>query len=274
MEKEKAACGRVNLLYGGSDGDYEPMLFSVLSAMRRTDRALCVTVLTAALPYAGGKPMRRCKLGYLRGLLRARRDGSDLVPVDLSEVFARTLRKWRVDYEKNDPYPLLPLFADRCALSGKQLCLAPKTLFSGDAGEVFDEDLGDNPVGAVRDRRVSFLVLPDYADAEVLLIDMERAASCRFFDRARRVCAEGNPDLTAAVNNCGLPVSYLPGRFNERASLRRSTVIRSFRPRFRLLPYPHFSRADPRSGYGMPRREYRHFERVYEEYLLQREGRV
>ena len=56
----------VQLLYCGSNEGYEGILFSLLSAMRRTRRPLQVTLLTAALDLPCGKPIECAKAEYAK----------------------------------------------------------------------------------------------------------------------------------------------------------------------------------------------------------------
>ena len=265
----------VNLIYCGGDDAYEGILFSLLSVMRRTRRRLFVTVMTALLDRPDGKPVERAKVNYLRGLLRARRDGSDLSLVDMSDPLSRLLKKSGRDRNKGDPRQLLPLLTDRCGLAGRQLCLAHETLAPGDVGEVFDYPLDGRALGAVRDGVGSFLFSPDYVNAGVLLFDMEKARKCGFFEKARAYLCEARPGATLgnAVNGAGVEICPLPRCFNEQGGLRRDTVVRQYCRRLFLTPYPHLGRGSPQNSYDMPRGEYRRFERVYEEFLLQREGR-
>lgn len=266
---------RIHLLYCGGDKDYDGILFSALSAMRRTKRPITVTVYTAALDHPLGRPVDEQKANYLRALLERRDDGSTLALADMTSPLEKLLSALTSVKDTEDPYALLPLLADVGKEEGRILYLDRSALFCGDAGRLFDCDLKGRALGGVRDLWGSFFCRTDYVNCGVLLIDLGEARKERFFAAARRVLTEYrvHRPFSDAVNYAGKPLCLLPEIYNEQFALRRDTVVRHYCAGLRLFPYPHRSDGTPENGYCMSDREYRLFKRVYEEYLLQREGR-
>lgn len=266
----------IRLLYCGGDKDYDGILFSALSAMRRTKRPLFIYVFTAALDRPDGKPVDPSKANYLRALLRRRDDGSTLELLDLGDLLSTFYEVLETTARADDPYVFLRLLCDRTELKGKVLYLDCDTLFSSDPGPVFDRDLEGCPVGGVPDRYGSFFFDTGYINPGVLLFDLDRARETDFFTKARKLLLgyRLSRPVADAVNYAGCGIMRLPAAFNEQSALRRDTVIRHYCARVRLFPYPHRDDGSPKNGYDMNTREYRLFKRVYEEYLLQREGRA
>lgn len=265
----------VQLLYCGGNEGYEGILFSLLSAMRRTRRPLHVTLLTAALDSPCGQPIERAKAEYAKGLLRNRKDGSTLQLLDKSAELNDLLANIAPLPKGISPYVFLKFFADQAELSGKVLYLDADTLLSGDIGIVFDQSLSDCAFGAVRDVRGSWIIAPDYFNTGVLLFDMERTKKEMLFEKARLLLKEKQLYFPhrSAFYYTGVSVRLLPVFCNEQTRLRSDTLIRHFCKQFRFFPLPHLKEGAPFKGYEMRRREYKRFERTYEEYLLQREGR-
>ncbi len=265
----------VQLLYCGSNEGYEGILFSLLSAMRRTRRPLQVTLLTAALNLPCGKPIECAKAEYAKGLLQSRKDGSTLRLLDRSAELTDLLAAMAPLPKGVSPYAFLKFFADKTELSGRVLYLDADTLLSGDVGIVFDQGLSDCAFGAVRDAKGSWIIAPDYFNTGVLLFDLERAKKEGLFEKARLLLKEERLYLPhrSAFYYTGVPAYLLPPSCNEQTRLRSDTLVRHFCRQFKLFPLPHLKEGAPFRGYEMRGKEYKHFERTYEEYLLQREGR-
>lgn len=149
------------------------------------------------------------------------------------------------------------------------------TLLSGDVGIVFDQGLSDCAFGAVRDAKGSWIIAPDYFNTGVLLFDLERAKKEGLFEKARLLLKEERLYLPhrSAFYYTGVPAYLLPPSCNEQTRLRSDTLVRHFCRQFKLFPLPHLKEGAPFRGYEMRGKEYKRFERTYEEYLLQREGR-
>ena len=255
-------CDPVRLVYSGNDDDYEGILFSVLSAMRRTCGALDVSILTALLDRPDGKPVEGGKAAYLNALLSSRGDGSKLTLIDLSLPLQKLLRSGAAEAAR--PYELLPLLLDECARAEKLLCLCSSTLFCADASIVYGKGIYGRPFAAVCDKRRSFLYGKRLVDPSVMLIDVSRAREEGFFEKARKaLCARrSSQTLFDAVNSCGVCPALLPDGCGECRGVRGDTLIRRFGRRGRLF----------RGGsYAMNDREYRMFENVYREYLAKRD---
>lgn len=267
--------GIIEILYCGGDKDYDGILFSALSAMRRTARPLRVHLFTAAPDHPDGKPVEDEKTNYLRALLERRDDGSTLSVCDMTEKLEALRALCCPQKARDDPYALLRLLCDEADSNGKLLCLDRGALLCGDVGKVYDLDLRGSPAGGVRDPFGSLFCRPDYIDAGVLLVDMPRARETGFFRKARGVLEEYRVSrpVSDALNNTGLPLCQLPPECNEQRWMKRGTLIRVFGAHLRFFPYLHRGVEAPDRGYSMTDREYRLFKRVYEEYLLQREGR-
>ena len=173
------------------------------------------------------------------------------------------------------PYAFLKFFADKAELSGRVLYLDADTLLSGDVGIVFDQGLSDCAFGAVRDAKGSWIIAPDYFNTGVLLFDLERAKKEGLFEKARLLLKEERLYLPhrSAFYYTGVPAYLLPPSCNEQTRLRSDTLVRHFCRQFKLFPLPHLKEGAPFRGYEMRGKEYKRFERTYEEYLLQREGR-
>lgn len=264
---------QIKLLYCGNGKAYEGILFSLLSIMRRTKRPLDVTVFTAENEKGGGIDIARAS--YLSGLLSGRKDGSVLHIVDMTRELRALLEDCPYRQNRFTPYALLRLLADKSDLCGRILYLDADTVAFDDIGKVYDRGLFGMPMGAVKDAIGSLTLDPSYFNSGVLLIDMEKAREKQLFSSARRVLKKNKlifPDQSA-LNYADVEVCLLPRKCNEQRNLRSDTVIRHYCRKLVFFPYPHVLKKSAEQKYGMSKKEYGILKSVYEEYLLEREGR-
>lgn len=263
----------INLLYCGSDDDYDELLLSLLSVMRHTERALRVHLLSAYIDRYDGAPIQRSKVQYLTALLRSRNDGSSLYFEDMSEQCFLAFKGVSLEDRPTDIGIVLLLLADRAKLPEKILYLDVKTVASGDIGEIFDENLGgcafSGAKSGIAEKGKFFVCL----DEGVLLFNMEASKKERIFERARVLYYMGNENCFGRIFKAkGLTKKYLPGWYSEQSRLKRDTILRHYRQGLVFFPYPHFVNYRSYERHRLPRAERERFEKEIDRFYLCRDA--
>ena len=141
------------------------------------------------------------------------------------------------------PYTLLRLLADLVPnMPSKLLYLDKDMMIGDDIVKLYNIDVSDYEYAAVKEKYGSWLIRPDYINAGMLLLNMEKIKETGLLKKARNLIktkkmlfADQDAIFRATTNKL-----LLPRIFNEQSKFnKKDTVVCHFCKRLMLLPYPH-----------------------------------
>ncbi len=141
------------------------------------------------------------------------------------------------------PYTLLRLLADLVPnMPSKLLYLDIDMMIGDDIVKLYNIDVSDYEYAAVKEKYGSWLIRPDYINAGMLLLNMEKIKETGLLKKARNLIktkkmlfADQDAIFRATTNKL-----LLPRIFNEQSKFnKKDTVVCHFCKRLMLLPYPH-----------------------------------
>lgn len=141
------------------------------------------------------------------------------------------------------PYTLLRLLADLVPnMPSKLLYLDIDMMIGDDIVKLYNIDVSDYEYAAVKEKYGSWLIRPDYINAGMLLLNMEKIKETGLLKKARNLIktkkmlfADQDAIFRATTNKL-----LLPRIFNEQSKFNKEdTVVCHFCKRLMFLPYPH-----------------------------------
>ena len=230
----------MNILYCGDRGVLEGIALSVLSACKHTSEPISVYVLTASV----GDRTAICAedLKMLSDLVTAKNAENRLTLIDLTDRFYTYLPLANMD-TRFTPLCMLRLFADTVVeIPDKILYLDADVLCRADFSDMYYTDVSDIEIAGVPDRYGKWffgnVLLHNYLNSGVLLMNMKRIRKSGLFKKCRRMCRDKKmfmPDQSA-LNKLAIK-RKLPRRYNEQGRIRPDTVLKHFTTFFKFFPY-------------------------------------
>lgn len=141
------------------------------------------------------------------------------------------------------PYTLLRLLADLVPnMPSKLLYLDIDMMIGDDITKLYNIDVSNYEYAAVKEKYGSWLIRPDYINAGMLLLNMEKIKETGLLKKARNLIktkkmlfADQDAIFRSTTNKL-----LLPRIFNEQSKFnKKDTVVCHFCKRLMLLPYPH-----------------------------------
>ena len=141
------------------------------------------------------------------------------------------------------PYTLLRLMADLIPeIPDKILYLDIDMMAAKDISELYNIDISEYEYAAVREKYGSKIIRPDYINAGMLLMNMNKIKETGLLKKARELIKKRKllfADQDAIFWSTSKKL-LLPRKYNEQSKFNREdTVICHFCKRLMLLPYPH-----------------------------------
>lgn len=141
------------------------------------------------------------------------------------------------------PYTLLRLLADLVPnMPSKLLYLDIDMMIGDDITKLYNIDVSNYEYAAVKEKYGSWLIRPDYINAGMLLLNMEKVKETGLLKKARHLIKTKKmlfADQDAIFRSTTKKL-LLPRIFNEQSKFnKKDTVVCHFCKRLMLLPYPH-----------------------------------
>ena len=141
------------------------------------------------------------------------------------------------------PYTLLRLLADLVPnMPSKLLYLDIDMMIGDDITKLYNIDVSNYEYAAVKEKYGSWIIRPDYINAGMLLLNMEKIKETELLKKARHLIKTKKmlfADQDAIFRSTTKKL-LLPRIFNEQSKFnKKDTVVCHFCKRLMLLPYPH-----------------------------------
>lgn len=235
----------VNLLLCGNKKVFDGILTLLISILNRTEETLNCYIFTMDKSELNKDfvPIDDEQIYFLQNVVQSKSEESKIYKIDVTELYNEEFRGSKNETAYCTPYTLLRLLVDLVpCIPDKILYLDIDIMAGGDISELFNINIKDYEYGAVKEKYGCWLIRPDYINAGMLLINMEKARENKLFEKARFLIK--NQKLLFADQDAlfwsTTKKKILPRKYNEQSRFnRKDTIICHFCKRLLWFPYPH-----------------------------------
>lgn len=236
----------VNILYCGNRDVFDGILTCSLSILRRTENTEPFRFYVFTMDVSHLKenylPITDRQVEFLSEVIKGYNPLNEAVKIDVTELYRREFGGCPNESAYCSPYTLIRLFADEVeGIPKKLLYLDIDIMLNRDIHLLYDINLKSEEYAAARDHYGKYLVRPDYINAGVLLLNMEKIKETGLLRKARELIKTRKLTFAdqSAIIRSTTKRKLLPQRFNDQKFLHKHTVVRHFSKRLFWLPYPH-----------------------------------
>jgi lipopolysaccharide biosynthesis glycosyltransferase len=183
------------------------------------------------------------QIDFLNTVVKSKNSKNKVTKIDVTDIYERELGHGKNENAYCTPYTLLRLFADIVPnMPEKLLYLDIDMMAAKDISELYNTDIENYEYAAVREKYGSKIIRPDYINAGMLLMNLNKIKETGLLKKARELIKKRKLPFADqdAVFWSTTSKLLLPRKFNEQASFRRKdTVICHFCKRLMYKPYPH-----------------------------------
>ncbi len=235
----------ISILLCGNRGVFDGALTQLISMTNRSRALLHVYLMTMNLSGVREDflPITEEQAAFLERVIDEKSPGSRVERLDVTGLYAREFGGCVNETAYCTPYTLLRLLADLVpGIPDKLLYLDIDIMLAGDVRQLWDVDVSEYEYAAVKEKYGCWLIRPDYINAGMLLLNMERIrqtgllAAARDKIRTKKLLFADQSALFLSTRKKKL----IPRIYNEQSKFDRDdTVVCHFCKRLMLLPYPH-----------------------------------
>ena len=235
----------INLLLCGNKKVFDGALTQLISMTKRTQETINCYILTMDLSRL--KPEYVCitdeQVEFLNEVIKSKNPQNKVTKIDVTNLYEEEFMKCKNESAYCTPYTLLRLLADMVPnIPDKLLYLDIDMMIGDDLSKLYNIDVSDYEYAAVKEKYGSWLIRPDYINAGMLLLNMEKIKETGLLKKARNLIktkkmlfADQDAIFRSTTNKL-----LLPRIFNEQSKFnKKDTVVCHFCKRLMLLPYPH-----------------------------------
>ncbi len=231
----------INIMFCGNDRVKDGLTLSIMSMIKHTAEALNIYVLTADLRDIDPSfsPINQSTIDRLNSLVKTKNELSSVKLIMLKQDFHDFAMKSQNCMSVYTPFAFLRLFADQLDLPNKLLYLDVDIMVKDNIAKLFNNDIENFELAAVRDRYGKVFIDRNYFNSGVMLLNLAKIRKNNLFARVRNLVLTKKmsfPDQTA-LNKLTKSVLYLPRRFNEQGKAKKDTVIQHFSKRIVWIPF-------------------------------------
>ena len=231
----------INIMQAGNYKVFDGMILSALSITKHCKDPIKLYVLTMDLTELKDvyKPISDENIQIIKKIYKQANSQSDVIKIDLTDMYKKEFANSPSNNNFYTPYTFLRLFADQLdILPDKIIYLDTDVMAYGNIKELFDIDIQEYEIGAVKDYYGKVFINPRYCNAGVLLLNMKMLKQTKMLNRAMRMCATKKLFLNdqTAIHKCTKLKKILPSKFNEQHKLKKDTIIRHFSMTLKFIP--------------------------------------
>lgn len=182
----------INVLYAGNIAVFDGLLISLLSLAKHTKEPFTAYVLTMDLHQIDAKyiPITDEQIALIQSEIEKYNVQNKIIKLDITQIYLSVF-----DGSKNNeisrctPYAMLRLLASMLDLPSKIIYLDVDTIINNDIGELYNIDISNYEVGAVRDIMfVNFVGFFNYFNSGVMLLNLDKIRQTKSFEKAIELC--------------------------------------------------------------------------------------
>lgn len=235
----------INILLCGNKKVFDGALTQLLSITNRTKETINCYIFTMDISRI--KPEYTCitdeQVAFLDRVIKSKKIDNKVTKIDVTNLYENEFYKCKNETAYCTPYTLLRLLADLVPdLPNKILYLDIDMMANDDISKLYNTNISEYEYAAVKEKYGSIFIWPDYINAGMLLLNMEKIKETKLLEKARNLIKTKKmlfADQDAIYRSTSKKL-LLPRKYNEQSSFKRKdTVICHFCKRLMLLPYPH-----------------------------------
>ncbi len=230
----------INILICGNSGVVDGILMSSLSIAKHTDERIMLYIATMDLRELNEKymPVDEHTRSVAEGILKRKNKDSEAIILDMTDGYMSELYGGANEGSHYTPYSMIRLLADMYPLPDKLLYIDTDVLACKDISELYNINIDDFHIGAVKDYYGSRFIKWGYVNSGVMLWNLAKMKEDGILQKARSLCKSKKmllPDQSAL--NKYAKIKRLPAKYNDQHKLDESTVLQHFSMRIRWLPF-------------------------------------
>lgn len=234
----------INILLCGNQKVFDGALSELISITNKTKEAVNCYIFT--MDVSRIKPDYTCitdeQVEFLNKVVKTKNSENKVIKVDVTNLYEREFGNCKNENAYCTPYTLLRLLADMVPkIPDKILYLDIDMMANDDISKLYNIDISEYEYAAVKEKYGSIFIWPDYINAGMLLLNMEKIKQTGLLKKARELIKTKKMLFADqdAIYRSTTSKKLLPRIYNEQSAFnRKQTVICHFCKRLILLPYP------------------------------------
>lgn len=234
----------INILLCGNIKVFDGALSELISITNKTKETIKCYIFTMDISRL--KPEYKCitdeQIEFLDKVVKSKKSENEVIKIDVTELYKQEFENCKNETAYCTPYTLLRLLADLVPnMPSKILYLDIDMMAGDDISKLYNVDVSEYEYAAVKEKYGSVFLYPDYINAGMLLLNMDKIKETGLLEKARYLI-KNKKMLFAdqdAIYNATTTKLLLPRIYNEQSKFnRKNTVICHFCKRLLLWPYP------------------------------------
>ena len=235
----------INILLCGNKKVFDGALTQLISMTNRTKEDITCYIFTMDVSRLNPDfvSITDEQAEFLDYVVKLKNENNKVIKVDVTDIYDREFANCKNENAYCTPYTLLRLLADLVPdMPEKLLYLDIDMMIGDDISKLYDIDVSEYEYAAVKEKYGCWLIRPDYINAGMLLLNMNKITETCLLAKAREriknkkmLFADQDAIFWSTTKKL-----LLPRKFNEQSKFNRNdTVVCHFCKRLMFLPYPH-----------------------------------
>lgn len=209
----------INIMYAGNKKVFKQLLISAVSIANHASESLNIYILTMDLRSENKLyvPIDENDRVFLENILKKKNIDNKVIIIDALNAFNSFKFNDVNNMSLYTPYANLRLFADILPLPSHIIYLDTDTICNSDIKELFDLDVSNYELLAVRDVYIwGMKNKGKYFNSGMLYLNLDMIRKTHYFEKARNLCNEKKMVFLDqdALNYCGSKVKLIDRKFN------------------------------------------------------------
>lgn len=234
----------INILLCGNQKVFDGALSELISITNKTKEDVKCYIFT--MDVSRIKEDYTCitdeQVAFLNEVVKTKNTNNEVIKIDVTKLYEKEFGNCKNENAYCTPYTLLRLLADLVEeIPNKILYLDIDMMANKDILELYNTDISEYEYAAVKEKYGSLFIWPDYINAGMLLLNMEKIKKTGLLKKARELIKTKKMLFADqdAIYRSTTKKKLLPRIYNEQSAFnRKQTVICHFCKRLILLPYP------------------------------------
>ena len=234
----------INILLCGNSKVFDGALSELISITNRTKEPINCYIFTMNVSYL--KPeytdISDEQVKFLDQVVKDKNPNNAVTKVDVTDLYKKEFEGCVNENAYCTPYTLLRLLADMVPnMPEKLLYLDIDMMAGGDIKKLYDTDIRNYEYAAVKEKYGCWIIRPDYINAGMLLMNMEKIRETKLLEKAREkiknkkmIFADQDAIFWSTSSK-----KIIPRIYNEQSKFnKKDTIICHFCKRMLWIPYP------------------------------------
>jgi len=232
----------IKIIGCGNNKIKDDLLILILSIAKNVSSPVEFTFLTADFPTLHSEyiSLKKENVDYFDSILKSKNPKSSFKTINISEMVQKDVLSSINKNSTYSPYSYLRLYMHRIPqLTGKYLYLDTDTIVAKDIKELYDTNISEYELAAVKDFYGSRWINPKYCNSGVLLLNLEEIRKTNLFENALKRVLKLRmfmPDQSAINHYCRKKL-ILNRKYNHQSpKMKEGIVIHHFSKKIFFFP--------------------------------------